>query len=408
MRCILLGILASAALVAAAPSEAYRLNEEGIGLLEERHPVAAVVLFREALKARSNSVVLKRNLAAALVGMAEARRRDSDPRDLASVVALLDRAIELHPERLHYRVLRGRARYESAGGVDRIFAREDFAHVLQRDPDHLDALFNLGQIAYAERRLDEAVRLWKHALDLRPEDGQIRARLEKAEREFAVEAAYEELRAPKFVVRYGKAIPRTLAESVLTICETAAGELHSRYQHWPERQTVVTLYSPSEFRSATRLHGWVAGLSDGTIRLTVRRGANASTLRPTIYHEYTHHLIRSIAPRTPPWLHEGLAQFSEQRNEALARARLRASGRLDERELSAHVLRLSDPRLVSRFYDLALAFTHFLHQEGGDRGIQELLRALGQGINEHQAIRRVYGASRSDLFARWLDTLRAG
>jgi len=394
--------------VAASPREVVRLNEEGLAFLDQRNAVPARERFSAALRIQPDSIVLRRNLAAALAAVSDDLRRTHEPTKLGEAVRLLDRAVELHPQRLRYRVLRGRARYEAASGVDRLFAREDFMFVLERDPDHLDALYNLGQIAYSERRLEEAVRLWRHAQDLRPEDGQIRVRLERAAREYEVEQRYDELRAPKFLVRFGKQIPRSLAESVLTVCETAAGELHSRFQYWPDRQTVVTLYTPTEFRSATRLHGWVAGLSDGTIRLTVRAGAGMATLRPTIYHEYTHHIVRALAPKTPAWLHEGLAQISEQRNESLARARLRAAGSLTERELSSNILRQRDPRIVSRFYDLALSFTHFLRGIGGDRGIQDLLRNLGGGKDQHEALRVVYGAPRAELFERWLDTLRAG
>ena len=63
--------------------------------------------------------------------------------------------------------------------------------VLDRDPDLLDALVNLGQIAYLDRRLEEAVALWRRALRLRPKDRDVQGRLEKAERAAKGQDAFE-------------------------------------------------------------------------------------------------------------------------------------------------------------------------------------------------------------------------
>ncbi|MHC4224639.1 MAG: tetratricopeptide repeat protein, partial [Planctomycetota bacterium] len=365
----------------AAPGEPAQLNEEGIALLQGRRVAEAAANFERALASRPGDAVLERNLAAALAARAEELRRANEP---VEAVELLDRAVRLHAERLRYRLLRGRARYQAGRSADRFFAREDFEFVLERDPDHLAALVNLGQLSYMERRLEEAVKLWRHALELRPSDADIRARLDRAERELAVERSYEELRSAKFVVRFGPSIPRTVAETVLTLCETAYDELCARFQHWPDNATVVSLYTPAEFRSATRLHAWVAGLSDGTLRLTVRADSGRTALRSMVYHEYAHHLIRGIASRVPAWLHEGLAQIAEGRSVAAAEARLRKAGALDPEDLSERILAQSDPRRVARFYDMALSFTEYLRQQGGgDRGIHDLLRGLDEGTGEH-------------------------
>ncbi|MHC4932229.1 MAG: tetratricopeptide repeat protein [Planctomycetota bacterium] len=388
----------------AAPGEPSRLNEEGIALLQGRRTAEAAEKFETALASRPGDVNLKRNLAAALAARADERRRAKEP---AEAVELLDRSVRLHPERLRYRLLRGRARYQAGRSADRFFAREDFRFVLERDPDHLAALVNLGQLSYMERRLEEAVELWRHALELRPSDSDIRARLDRAERELAVERSYDELRAAKFLVRFGPSIPRTVAETVLTLCETAYDELCARFQHWPDRVTVVSLYSPAEFRSATRLHAWVAGLSDGTLRLTVRADSSRTALRAMVYHEYAHHLIRGIASRVPAWLHEGLAQMAEGRSVAAAEARLRKAGALEPDDLSERILAQSDPRRVTRFYDMALSFTEYLRQQGGgDRGIHDLLRGLNDGVGEQRAIKGAFGLSRDELFSRWRMQLR--
>ncbi|MHC4549135.1 MAG: tetratricopeptide repeat protein [Planctomycetota bacterium] len=379
------------------------LNEAGLAHLHAGRAEAAARSFEEALARLPEQPVLRRNLGAALAAVAEQRRRDRRPLD---AIDLLDRAVRLHPERLRYRVLLGRVRVEGGRAVDRLAAREDFRHVLDRDPDHLDALVNLGQLEYLERRLEEAVDHWQHALRLGPSDPDVRARLAKAERELRVERAYACVKSASFRVRYAPAIPAETAATVLRLCEEAHGDLTKRFETYPE-QIVVTLYPPEEFRSATQMHGWVSGLSDGTIRITVRRGAGIAALRATIYHELTHHLIRRLAPQAPVWLHEGLAQIAEEKSVARAEGRLRRLEPLASVELAAQIVRQSDPRAVSRFYDLALAFTHHLLELQGYPGFLRLCAALRAGRSEEQALRRVYGAGRDLLFRRWRERLLA-
>ena len=190
------------------------------------------------------------------------------------------------------------------------------------------------------------------------------------------------------------------------MCEQAWTEICERIGHYPERQLVVTLYPPDEFRETTGLHGWVAGVSDGSIRLTVSKRTTDGALRATLSHELTHHVVRDFAARTPVWLHEGLAQLFEGRDPERASARLRRLKRIDERELDRSILTERDPDRVARFYDLTLAFTQFLEDRSGDRGIQDVLRSLRDGTRIDQAIEKAYGATRSELFAAWLQQLR--
>jgi tetratricopeptide (TPR) repeat protein len=395
---LLLCLASLAVAVRAGEAEATGPNETGIRHLHAGRAVEAASAFEQALRHEPGSPVLERNLAAAVAALAELRRKDRRP---AEAIQLLDRAVELHPERLRYRVLRGRARFEAGRDIDRLFAAEDFRFVLDRDPDHLDALVNLGQIDYAERRLTDAVRSWRRALELRPTDMDVKARLTKAERELAVEGAYEQITTLHFRLRYAATITPERAGTVLRLCEEAYGDLTTRFGSHPKAAVVVTLYTPAEFRSATRMHGWVAGLSDGTIRLTVRAHARTDDLRATVYHELAHHLIRGIAPSAPVWLHEGLAQIAEAKSVDAAEARLARAEAPRPAELGARILRQDDPRLVSRFYDLVLGFTSFLRRQHGDPSMQALLRELGEDVPEADALLTVYGSTRADLFERW-------
>ncbi|MGQ0612585.1 MAG: hypothetical protein ACT4PV_02385 [Planctomycetaceae bacterium] len=390
---------------AAEWEEAVERNEQGIEALLDGRPDQAIASFEAALRVRPGEETLLRNAAAAGASLADERRREGR---LDEALALLDQAVERHPSRLRYRVPRGLVRLLLGRDADLLFAREEFECVLAVDGDQIDALVNLGQLSYLERRLDEAVRCWAHALDLVPHDPSVAERLARARRELAVEAEYEELRDPWFLVRFGRHIPREDAAAVLRACGEAWQELCRRFGHYPEAVTVVTLYTSGEFRSATRLHRWVSGLSDGTIRLALAPGTGASRgIRNTVFHEFTHHLLRRAAPAAPGWLHEGLAQLAEERNVGEAETRLREGGGPGPSDLSGEVLRMSDAARVRRFYDASLSFTAFLRGLGGDGGLHALLKGLPARAREEEALREAYGAGRAELVERWQAQLRA-
>lgn len=52
-------------------------------------------------------------------------------------------------------------------------AREAFAHVLELDPDNLDALRGLGNVCFDQRRFDKAIAAYQHYLRLKPRDVQV-------------------------------------------------------------------------------------------------------------------------------------------------------------------------------------------------------------------------------------------
>lgn len=400
-RPLALALLALRAL-GADSSPAVPLNEEGISHLGAGRADDARRSFEAALEAAPLETVVRRNLAFALVACAEERHRARDP---GEAIRLLERATRLHPERIRYRALLGRRRLEGGDDVLRAAARADFELVLERDPDHLDALLHLGEIAYLARELDLAVARWRRALELRPGDGGIASRLSRAEREREVEASFLAIPGPLFLMRHSPEIAPARAQAVLVLCEEARGRLSALYGTYPPRIT-VTLYTPAEFRSATLLHAWAMGLSDGTVRLSLGARDDPSALAGTIRHEMTHHVIRAIAPNAPVWLHEGLAQIEEGRSAERAAGRVRAAaGGLGDAILSAPVLAEHDERRVALFYDVALAFTR--HLDDGQRGaIRRMLSDLAAGKREDEAFEAAFGEPRGILFEKWKASLR--
>src|SRR5271166_832870 len=52
-------------------------------------------------------------------------------------------------------------------------ANEAFAHVLELDPDNLDALRGLGNVSFDQRQFDKAIAAYQHYLRLKPADAQV-------------------------------------------------------------------------------------------------------------------------------------------------------------------------------------------------------------------------------------------
>jgi len=387
------------------PQEAAALNEQALASLRSGDPDAAVRLLERAEALVPDEPAVRRNLAAALVATAG---RLPLPASADRARMLLDRAIELHPSRLDYRYRRAALRVQMGRDAERFFARDDLVRVLAGDPDHRASLVLLGSIAWIERDLEEAVLLWSRALELDPDDAELRARLALARRELETERDYDSLRGQHFVIRHAPAIPAGFAAGVLTLAETAWGDLCPRFGYYPEDEIVITLYPGTELQQALRLHRWVGGVSDGTIRLRVPPGASPADLRAVLRHEFTHHLLRRVAPGTPPWLHEGLACMAEGRSRTAAEARLYGAEDLRAAELDLAVAGESDPGRARRFYDLAFAFTSWLHAQGGDSLILGILDDLAHGLTAEESLQRRLGAGRDELFARWRERLRAG
>jgi tetratricopeptide (TPR) repeat protein len=399
----LFGVLLTSIALGGPPREAVSANERGIAHLAAGRAVPATAAFRVARELLPGNVLIARNLAVALAAQAEraiqARRPDE-------AIAMLREARELHPERLRYRAALARAYLRTKRDHDRLSARDQLVAVLEVDPDHLDALLLLASIDYRERRLEDGFLRLEHAVSLEPGNRIVMARRNEMRRERDVERRYESLEGAVFIVRFAPSIPRARAESVLAHCERAWADLTSRFGHYPNGRIVVTLYPPAAFREATQLYGWVAGVSDGSIRLTVKESTRDDSLNRTIRHEIAHHVVRDFAPRTPVWLHEGLAQIAEGSGGARAGTRFARGAPPKNSELDRSILAERDQSQVARYYALSLAFTHYLQQLQGDRGIQGLLDELKRGRSLAEACQIVFGKKRGELFDAWLQSIR--
>jgi tetratricopeptide (TPR) repeat protein len=192
------------------------------------------------------------------------------------------------------------------------YAERELNRALEINPREATAYQFLGELYYRKDDLDSAASYWEKAVELDPSSSGLRARLERIRREHKTEKEFNRDVTSHFLVKYEGREKIEAGRIVLRILEDAYGEIGRALTYYPDREIQVILYSDQQFQEVTDAPGWSGGIYDGKIRIPIG-GINQKTsgLRRTLYHEYTHAVVRSITPRVPTWLNEGLAQYFE-------------------------------------------------------------------------------------------------
>jgi hypothetical protein len=215
----------------------------------------------------------------------------------------------------------------------------------------------------------------------------------KLRREIQVQRNYDNARTSHFTVLFDGYEHGEMKVAVLDILKDAYAGVGKALNHFPSEPITVILYTGKDFSDITRAPDWAGGMfgmSDGKIRLPVQ-GAEGQErmLRRVVTHEYVHALLHSLAPATPLWLHEGLAQY--------------LSG--DRAVNVAQVIPLpmlaggfpGDARAAYAAYMVSLQAVSDLVDERGMPPLRRLLGELGAGKGMEEAFAAAYGLP----FSRW-------
>jgi len=259
-----------------------------------------------------------------------------------------------------------------------------------------------GLVYYEQEKLDAAIRAWKQALAIRPEQ-EVQNWLARAEREAGAVADYSERGSGRFLLRYSGAVnahQSELVREVMQILERDFDDFTHEFDYLPQERIVVLLYTDEAFSNVTGAPAWVGAVHDGKIRVPVQ-GLTSVTpqLRQVLRHELTHaFVLEKSRGRAPRWLHEGLAGWFEGRRAASYGDVVRPvaeRGRLAIASLDA-LLSAGSYEEVAAGYALALAVVESMLELYGMNGIVRLLEELGRGASLEAAVRAGY---RMDLAA---------
>ena len=271
---------------------------------------------------------------------------------------------------------------------------------ISREPERAELHVLLGELRYREERLDDALRSWRRAFELDPDD-KLRDRILKVERELHTSRYYDFASSSHFNLRYDGSVDMDLASAVIEHLEEQYWIVTESFRHSPAQPITVQLFPEREFREVTRAPEWAGGLYDGKIRVPLGGLTRLNTdAKRVLTHELTHAVVHSKSRgNAPRWLQEGLAQMAEGKR-PLRRDLQTIAKRLEQTP--------ADQWGKLEFsYPLALAVCQFLSTRSGFDSLVELVDRLGSGDSMDDALREVYGQDYDEICRDWGRSLLA-
>jgi tetratricopeptide (TPR) repeat protein len=265
-------------------------------------------------------------------------------------------------------------------------AREEFERALALDPKLTQARALLGQIQYRMGERELAVRTYETLVANAPDDRDARATLERWQREADLHDRMLQTVGSHFTVSFEGPAEAELAAEALDLLDRAYWRISQLLGSYPAAPIGVVLYTSEQFRDITRAPPWAAGAYDGVIRVPMRGAlAERAELDRVLSHEFTHALIRTLAPRgVPTWLNEGLATALETGNLEWAETQAQAGAAVPLRALESGFGRFTGAQAQLAYATSALAARRLLDEAGGF-AVATLLRDLGQGVPFEEA-----------------------
>lgn len=261
-------------------------------------------------------------------------------------------------------------------------------------PNSADGLAVLGFAYFAADRARDAIRVWKKALEIRP-DALVREYLDKAQREQTVEADFQQRESGHFTLRYeGKQVPERLSREMLAVLEAHYDDLVRELGVTPRNSIGVVLYTEQAFFDVTRAPGWIGAINDGKIRVPIEGVTQVTPeLSRMLKHELTHSFINQASrQRCPQWLHEGIAQLMEGESAApygRTLARLYSEDhQVPLNLLEGSFMNLKDDGATIAYIE-ALAAVEYIRDTYGTSDLRRILERIGEGASTESALRSV-------------------
>jgi tetratricopeptide (TPR) repeat protein len=261
-------------------------------------------------------------------------------------------------------------------------ARAECERALDLDPKLTQARALLGQIQYRMGDRLLAVRTYETLVATTPDDRDASATLERWQREADLHDRMQQAVGSHFTVSFEGPAEAALAAEALEVLDRAYWRIGQLLGTYPSDPIGVVLYTGEQFRDITRAPSWAAGAYDGVIRVPMRGALDKrEELDRVLSHEFTHALIRTLAPRgVPAWLNEGLATALETGTLDWAEKQAAAQPAVPLRALQTGFGRFTGTEAQLAYATSALAARRLLDEAGGF-AVANLLRDLGDGAD---------------------------
>jgi hypothetical protein len=269
-------------------------------------------------------------------------------------------------------------------------ARHSLERALELAPQYTAASLLLGEILYRGSDLDGAIRVYEEALKHAPGHDKLTKRLETWRSESALHSGFFQSQGSHFTVLFEGPQDEELARRTVELLESAYWRVGTALYTFPEQVITVVLYTQQQFRDITRSPDWAAALYDGRIRVPMRGALQKiDELERVLSHEFTHALVRTIAPSgVPTWLNEGLAVLFEPEGQQWAEKQLaRTSERVDHGKLGNGFGSFSGREARLAYAQSAVAVQKLIDLVG-PAAVVALLQDIANGVTFAQAFER--------------------
>lgn len=393
-----------AALSPARADDSVSLSGRAAKMLEKGDYEQALESLRKGHELFPYNEGIKSNLASAYAAVG---KKLMEKRDFEGAAEQFDRSRELYPDAPAFGAMRGIALYRAEKyDLARFELERSLALPNGRQPE---SLFFLGKVFYDTGDVRRAVELWEEAATLLPSEPGIKEMLNKARKEVAVEEGMDKGNSSRFLISYDSSVKPEIAGKILDELETAYNRIGSDFNHFPEAPVPVLLYTRREYKDLTASPDWSGGVYDGKIRIPVAGlGEITPHFRATLFHEYTHAVIRGITKgNCPVWLNEGLAEYEGRKEFDPPLKEFAAQWKNDEiptfASLEGSFARLSGKDALIA-YEQSYAMASFMVNAYGLNKIQDLLHELGKGLSFLPAVEKAfsdYQLTFADIEREW-------
>lgn len=374
----------------------WQKNEAAIALIEQQQFDQALQILLEALIEMPDNDALSRNIAACYLGVAHQQLGAGQNEDAAQLARA---GKEYNDQDARLWLVRGTALLRNGLHLE---AESELNEAWAMSGDEPQVLQQLGQLYYETDRMFEAIDIWQKALNINPENALLAERLEKVQRELAVEKELERYYSGHFILSFDENGKADIGGQILDALEEAYTWAAAKLGYYPERQTPVILYTQRQFSGLTGSPEWVAGLYDGKIRLPIGGlGQVGGSVKALLAHEFMHVMVRDMAGnKVPYWLNEGLAEIAARELDDPALVHLGAAADqghlfpLDELNVAFRGIATNRIALA---YEQSYSFVRYLIDRFGWFQMAELLRQYKNGATNVEAFERVYGDYAADF-----------
>lgn len=291
-------------------------------------------------------------------------------------------------------------------------AREAVKESIDLEPRNALAWELWGEIENLQQDFEKADEYYKKSYRLNPSP-RMRQKIEKLQKERTVEEKLDSYDEEHFIIKYRQGDEGYEGYGLKNLLRETYRQISQDFGYYFNHKTVVLFYQTGEFHSVTGQKHWVGGMYDGKIRLPAyHKGYSERDLRAVVAHEMTHPFVASLSGmRAPAWLHEGLAQYEENKvrpvDTIVFDSAVKTGALIPLNELFSNVkpMQQKDPLLVALFYQQAFKLTEYMVERYRMVRMKEILEKFREGKATEEILEEVLGISIQQLEKDWRSTI---